>query len=277
MVTRNNFQFPREILTFRHPTFAPLHHYTRALSALRRAGTPRARHWAHISLRVDGTGLTTTPIPYHGHAVELALDFTTHRLTASTSRGERGEFSLHGQPLSQFWGEVNALLAAFGVNLSAAKPDYPDAPPSYDSFIVQNYWRALLQIYLLLAQFRGEQRQPTSPVQFWSHHFDLAMLWFSGRLVPGQDPNDEENADEQMNFGFSFGDESLPEPYLYITAYPLPAGLVDSPLPGPAYWHTQGWNGAVLPYESLVDAPEPDTLVLNFWRTVLERGSELMK
>ena len=42
------------------------------------------------------------------------------------------------------------------------------------------------------------------------------------RKIPGQDPADEESSDKQMNFGFTFGDEGIPEPYFYITAYPLP-------------------------------------------------------
>ena len=28
-----------------------------------------------------------------------------------------------------------------------------------------------------------------------------------------------------MNFGFTFGDENIPQPYFYVTAYPMPDGL----------------------------------------------------
>jgi|SRR5581483_1228782 len=110
-----------------------------------------------------------------------------------------------------------------------------------------------------------------------SHHFDLALLWFSGRKVPGQDPNDAENADEQMNFGFSVGDEGIPEPYFYITAYPLPKNFVGAPLPHGAYWHTDGWNGAVLLYKALVATDAPDARLLDFWRAAQKYGAELMR
>jgi hypothetical protein len=94
--------------------------------------------------------------------------------------------------------------------------------------------------------------------------------------VPGQDPANEEYADEQINFGFSPGDESIPHPYFYITAYPLPDGLTDTPLPGEAYWQTEGFTGAILMYEALVGADDPADTLLTFLRTVQQAGAKLM-
>lgn len=271
------FHFPSELLHFQHPSFAPVHHYTRALGAIRRALTPRQKHWAHVSLRVNGTGLTTTPIPYESEAFELALDFVTHRVMIQTSRGAVWETRLRGQPLSQFWNELNDALAEMKIFPNAIKPDYADAAPSYEEHCVENYWRALSHVDILLKQFQGELREETSPVQFWAHHFDLAMLWFSGRLVPGQDPSKEEFADEQMNFGFAGGDEKIPEPYFYVTAYPLPKNFIGSPLPTGAQWHTDGWHGAALLYKTLAASNEPAALLLEFWRDAQQRGAALMR
>lgn len=269
-------QFPTDILTFSHPSFEPLHHYTYAVSAIRRALKPRQKHWYHASLHVNSAGLTTTPMRLDDTAVELALDLVSHRVHLTTSRGELWSIRLRGQPLSQFWGALNAAFTAFNLPLNLSKPDYPDAPAVYDTPLIENYWRALSQVDLLLKQFQSELREETSPVQFWSHNFDLAVLWFSGRLVPGQDPKNEEYADEQMNFGFSPGDGGIPEPYFYITAYPLPDKFVGSPLPEGAYWHTQGWNGAVLLYKTLAASSNPAPLLLDFLRTTQKRGAELM-
>lgn len=272
----SDFQFPPEILHFNHPSYEPLHHSTRAVGAMRRALTPRQKHWWHVSLRVNATGLTTTPIPYKNESFEIALDLVAHRVVVNTSRGEQWATRLRGQPLSQFWKELNDALATMDIQPNAPKPDYADAPSSYDAARIENYWRALSQVDILLKQFQGELRAETSPVQFWSHHFDLAMLWFSGRLVPGQDAANEEYADEQMNFGFSVGDEKIPEPYFYVTAYPLPENFIGSPLPNGAEWHTDGWNGALLSYKKVVAAREPDALLLDFWQSVQKRGAELM-
>ena len=80
-----------------------------------------------------------------------------------------------------------------------------------------------------------------------------------------------------MNFGFSPGDSGIPEPYFYITAYPLPDKLVGSPLQQGAYWHTEGWNGAVLLYKTLAASPHPESLFLEYLRTTQRHGAELMK
>jgi len=247
------------------------------LSAIRRELAPRQKHWYHASLRVNGAGLTTTPMPLEGAAVELALDLTAHRVILTTSRGEQWSTRLRGQPLSEFWNELTAAFAALRLPFNFPKPDQPDAPVAYDTALIENYWRALSQVDLLLKQFQSELRQETSPVQFWSHHFDLAMLWFSGRLVPGQDPANEEYADEQMNFGFSLGDKGIPEPYFYITAYPTPKDFANSPLPQGACWQTDGWTGAVLLYKTLAASTTPTTLLLDYLRTVQKRGVSLMR
>ena len=95
--------------------------------------------------------------------------------------------------------------------------------------------------------------------------------------MPGQDPDNEEYADEQMNFGFTPGDESIPEPYFYITAYPMPDGLTDAALPADAIWYTEGFSGAVMKYEALVNAADPGSKLLDFMRTVQQAGASLMK
>ena len=102
------------------------------------------------------------------------------------------------------------------------------------------------------------------------------MLWFTGRHVPGEDPANPRRFDEQMNFGFSTGDASLPEPYFYATAYPLPAALPATPLPPGVEWFHNGWQGAVLRYARLVDVPDAEARLLDYWRTVQRAGAKLM-
>jgi hypothetical protein len=88
---------------------------------------------------------------------------------------------------------------------------------------------------------------------------------------------DEENADEQMNFGFAPGDDAVPEPYFYVTAYPMPDSLVDSALPDGATWHTDSFTGALLTYAEVLDAPDPAEKVLDFLRSVQQAGASLMQ
>ena len=134
--------------------------------------------------------------------------------------------------------------------------------------------RMLGSIAAVLEDFRATIREEKSPIQVWPHHFDLSMIWLPGPKVPGHDPADEEHADKQMNFGFAFGDESIPEPYFYVTAYPLPDTLPDAHLPDGTTWHSQGFNGAVLLYRDLAAMQDPATYLLDMWNGLMEAARD---
>ena len=69
----------------------------------------------------------------------------------------------------------------------------------------------------------------------------------------------------------------MPEPYFYATAYPLPPALAATPWPADVVWHNQGWNGAVLPYARLVNAPDAEERLLAYWRAFQQAGARLMQ
>jgi hypothetical protein len=82
------------------------------------------------------------------------------------------------------------------------------------------------------------------PVRVWPHHFDV------GSVLPlaGHDGKH----DATVGVGLSPGDEGIPEPYWYVTLWPLPG----EPRPELAVgrWHTTAWTGAVLTGSELVAA-----------------------
>jgi hypothetical protein len=252
--------------------------YAQLLGKIRRDLAPRQKHWWHVSLHATATGLTTTPVPAGSLTFEMLLDLTAHALVITTSQGERIQMDLRGQPLADFCQTTLDALDILGIRPAVDRSQFTDTRPgSYDTAAVSTFWQALAQIDASLKQFRGELRQETSPVQLWPHHFDLAMLWFSGRQVADQDPDNEEYADEQMNFGFSTGDESVPDAYFYVTAYPWPAGLEQSELVSGAYWRQEGWRGAVLPYATVSESATPRETLLTFLRQCQQAGAATMK
>ncbi len=252
--------------------------YAQVLGKIRRALTPQQKHWWHISLRVAASGLTTTPIPAGDRTFELLLDFAHHRLLLTTSHGQRRDFPLTGQSAKAFKEEILTVLAELGFEPQIDRDLFDDySAGTYDRAAVFNYWQALAQIDATLKEFSYGFRGESSPVQLWPHHFDLGVNWFSGRLIPDQDPGDPEWSDEQMNFGFSTGDSGIPNPYFYITAYPVPDGLTDTELPDGAYWQSEGWTGAVLPYQVVVSDNNGKAHLLRFLRTVHKAGSERMR
>ena len=271
-------QFPPLALTDWQPTRDTLHGYAEVVGAVRGALSPSQKYSGHRSLLAAAAGLATGPIPYGPLTFELLLDLSAHRLVLTTSRGRLWQQRLRGQSQAAFFDEVTGALAAQGISVNLDRTQYANAAPGvYDVAAVERFWEALSQIDQVLKRFRGELRGETSPVQLWPHHLDIAVLWFSGRRVPGQENAKPANADEQMNFGFSTGDGGLPEPYFYVTAYPLPAALPATPVPPGAEWHTEGWNGAVLRYAELRGEGDAEERLLTYLRTYQQAGMALMK
>ncbi len=256
------------------PTRDTLQGYVTILGRLRAGLTPPQPHWQHISVRVGTGGLTTTPLSLpDGGRLEMRLDLEQHSLIVDSRTS--WQLALAGQPPQTLGETVIAKLAEEGwmppIDAGTLSPD-----GAWDRQAIAAYWQALTFTHAVLAEFRAGLPGSTTPIQLWPHHFDLAVNWFSGRKVPGYDPEDLEWADEQMGFGFSTGDGGIPDPYYYVTAYPWPEAIVESPLPALAHWHREGWNGAVLRYDALLAASDPSRLLLSFLRRAQEAGAACM-
>ncbi len=270
--------FPDLSLQSWRPTRDTVQAYAEVLSAVRKAMAPREKHWWNISLQVTAAGLTTTPMPAGERVVGLLLSLVDHRLDIVTNRGERADIELRGQTATVFCDAVLSALDRMDI-----KPTIDRAPfgamgaGNYDKTAVARFWQVLPSVDAALKRLKSEHRGESGAVQFWPHHFDVALLMFSGRRVPGTDPADEEAADENMNFGFLPGDEGIAQPYFYATAYPTPSGFAGARLPEGAHWHTEGWTGAVLPYAALRSLDRPADRILDFFRAARDAGFSRMR
>jgi hypothetical protein len=65
----------------------------------------------------------------------------------------------------------------------------------YDIEAIGRFRQAINWVDAAFKTFKGGLREESGPVQIFPHHMDVSMNWFSGRLVPGIDPADEESAD----------------------------------------------------------------------------------
>ena len=268
--------FPPLQLDKWEPTRNTIQSYAQVIGKVRHTFSPAQKHWWHVGLHTRATGLTTTPILANGLIIELQLDFCEHRLLITTNQGERLEIPLEGQSPAEFCTEVCDALATWGIQSDENEVKFEDDTPGvYDKTAVSTFWTAFSQIDSIFKIFKASLREETSLIQLWPHHFDLAMLWLSGRLIPDQDPANAENADEQMNFGFVTGDGGIPEPYFYVTAYPVPENFTDSPLLDGAYWQTEGWTGAILPYAQLVETKNPQEKLLTFLKAAHQAGKKI--
>ena len=250
-----------------------IHAYSRVAGAWARESRKKRKHWWHASLRPSIYGLTTGVI-YGAADFEIELDLANSRVCVRTCASEVNE-RLAGQSSKQVAATIRHTLMSAGVDesLTPAKDLVTDEEfEGYSADQAGLMQQAIASVAAALEDFRAELREEKSPIQVWPHHFDLSMIWLPGTKIAGQDPADEEHSDKQMNFGFAFGDEGIPEPYLYVTAYPLPDELPKAPLPEGTTWRSDGFSGAVLFYRDLARMEDPHAYLLGLWKGLLEAG-----
>lgn len=239
-----------------------LHRWARLAGAVRRQCSPQRKHWWHIGLVPSARGFTTTPFATPHGSAELELDLHRGELRLIADDAREQHVSLAKDPAAAGRDELLAALAT--LEASPALPSF-DGPTTgeYDAAAAHRYLRVLHAVATALRQLQAECNEETSPLQLWSHHFDLALSWFSGRAVPGKEHCDPDERNESVTVGFSTGDDGAPEPYLYALAYPWPPGAEALPLPA-GRWHGGGWHGAYLPWDAAAGCDDPTAAVLTF-------------
>jgi len=248
-----------------------LHQRVRAVGAAAKRLAEPQPHWWHAAL-VPGDGeLATRPLLGADGPFGLVVDLRDHRVFV-----EGGGVIPLSLPGERFLAALSGALSAAGGEVDLEPDDYP-SPDVYDPDAAAHFAAVLGRLAPVLASAPSGVGGGTGPVNFWPHHFDLAVSWFSGRLVPGVDPADEEHAAEQVTLGFSTGDETVDEPYCYATAYPLPDDLVGATLPTPARWITEGFTGGLLPYGAALATGAPDGAIGAFFRTFVAEAALRMR
>ncbi len=84
------------------PTYETLHLWTQIIGKIKMASLPWVNHSWHVTLHITPTGLTTENMPYKDRNFQIDLDFITHQLKITTSKGELRQFDLHAFPLRNF-------------------------------------------------------------------------------------------------------------------------------------------------------------------------------
>lgn len=112
--------------------------------------------------------------------------------------------------------------------------------------------RVLTALYASAAELLEEVARSTdgaSPVRCWPHHFDIATL-VTVRPARGEEPA------RTVGVGMAPMGGGYESWYWYVTPWPYASAEALAPLTAPAFWHTEGWTGAVLLGADVVAAPE---------------------
>ncbi|HWH15573.1 MAG TPA: DUF5996 family protein [Miltoncostaeaceae bacterium] len=274
------------------PTKQTVHRLTQIVGKVRMALVPFRNHWWHVTLYPSATGLTTGLMPYGARSVQIDLDLVAHRLEVRTSDGGRAVVPLaDGVCVADLYAGLFAALAEVDVAVTvdprpfdlggSPRLDEDRGHASYDADAVTRWWTVLRRTEHVLLRFGAGFTGKASPVHLFWHSFDLAHGRFSGRPaapIPGADPvTAAAYSHEVVAVGWWPGDDRrTPFPAFYSYTAPEPAGLRDRPLrPAAAEWQDTG-NGsmAILPYDAVREAADPEGDLLAFFETAYAAGAE---
>ena len=277
MVDQVSREFP-DLTKFKdNEAFEIWHKYLLLIGKVRAQFSIPQKHWWHVALIPSLHGLTTGLLEHNGVIFEIEINFYMATLSINYPESVTTNITLKGQSSKKLHSQLSQEFQKKKIVLDIDQAVLSDL--NTDQFSISHAKTMADTLHFINHAFthvRNPQREETGPVLLWPHHFDIAFLWFSGRLIPDSDPADAEHSDEQMNIGFSFGDDSVPEAYFYISAYPWQQEFIQGPLPEGAYWHTDGFNAAVLPAKILHANNNPQKYLQDFTLQVIETGKQLM-
>lgn len=250
--------------------------YAQLISAIKGKLIPHQKNWEEYSLKVYAKGFTSAPIPIETdsgiEALDLNLNLIEHKLKIFY-KDNRDEINLEQVTIADFTNKLLEILKKYGIKVDKLDDNFfVEDKLIYDRNEIIKLWNLFRQVYFLFLEFRGTTLFEASNINFWPHHFDLALLLFSGKIIDGQDKTNWDYSREQMNFGLSSGDGGIQQPYFYVTTYPFNKTLMNIKIPEFAEWHTEGWNGLVIRLDKIANQKENISSLLNLFTELLSKN-----
>ncbi len=258
------------------PTRETLHLYAHAIGVIPRVHTISHPKWWNVSLKIQPSGLVTDNMPLPGGGIfHLRMDLLTHQIILATSDGRHQTFDMRaGMTGTEMGDAVIKAVAGLGLSGEYSRQRFEsDEPRVYDAEVVGRYFTALVNADQIFKKHLARLEGDTGPVQVWPHGFDLSSEWFGTCCIQVQEQDETKAYPAQLNLGFYPGNNN-DDSYFYSNPFPFEADkLLDKPLPPGARWHTEGWQGTLLPYKALINDPDPESRLLDYAQAVFRIAS----
>jgi len=266
------------------PTRRTLHLVAQAVSVVSRTHGKFHPKWRHVSLKVRSDGLVTDRIALpNGGEIWFKIDLRQHKAILYRDRLQdlisddniirefRLTGGLSGLTATQFGDQVLGSVADLGLSGDYDRARFEnDDPREYDPQAAEFFLQALVSADRVFKKHRSQLSGEIGPVQFWPHGFDLAFEWFGTRVETSENNREIQEIPSQLNLGFYPGDPDNP-PYFYSNPWPFDAQkLLGQSLPVGVSWHTEGWQGTILPYDELAGVRDAEERLANYAQVVFE-------
>jgi len=253
-------------------TKAAIQKYAEILTKIKSNLLPHTKNSEEHSLKFFANGFTTTPMLIKSDSgtetLEMNLNLNLNELEIKIGK-DAFSVGLLKSDIESFVIEFKEIFTNFSLPTQLLENlTHNDHKLNYSLADADLIWTILSSNYFTFVDFKASIMNETSNVNFWPHHFDIAMLIFSGKIIEGQDISNWSYSREQMNFGFLLGDENINTPYFYATVYPFDNHLLETNLKNGGYWYQENWNGAILELESVTDDIIQSKKIIEFFNEV---------
>ena len=251
-----------------------IHLYSQLIGFIKSSLVPHNKNWEEHALQIYTKGFTTGVMPViendNYSALELNINLVEHKLKIFY-KNIRDEIDLEQSSIKSFTQLLLSKLESYGITIESVNEKFfMNSKLFYDRSEIENIWNLTRPIYFILHKFKSSLLLETSNINFWAHHFDLALLVFSGNTIDDKDNSKWDSSREQMNFGFSYGDSEFDEPYFYITSYPSDHSLFEIDLPYIASKHNSSWKGILIKLSDLKDNTINEEILLNIFNELIK-------
>ena len=253
------------------------HYAVQALAGVGRAVLAQADDDSHTSLTWDAThgAFLGQPLPDGRRAGLRLADLT---LLMVSPDGAHDSESLDKLTLDDAAAWFAEALGAEPATIRAIPYDLPSHALVHGAgFDPGRHARALAALsawysaadeaLAALAATSEQDLDAVSPIRTWPHHFDHACLFYP-TAARGE-------AAASVGCGFSPGDDTYPEPYLYVSPWPYPSAEGLTALPA-GHWHTAGFTAAVLPATALAMRDDARIVIADFLQAALSASLQAL-
>ena len=194
--------------------------YCRLVGAIRETLSTPLPHSSHTNLLVCDRGFTTSLIQKNSveqaQNFEVILDLLNRKLLIESNYREILNVALTGQSLNALCDETCSLLTDIGIKPPIERPSFIDGERGrFEIEPIKIYWENVKILGMLLEKIKMELSGEVSSVQLRPDDLSLILNWYADYKEETNSPSTQE-----IEFGFSTGDEKISEAYLYVSEFP---------------------------------------------------------
>jgi hypothetical protein len=245
-----------------------LQKYCRLVGAIRETLSMPLPRSLHTNLLICKNGFTTSLIPKNEQSpdqlFEVIIDLIHKRLQIESNYREPLSIALTGQSLNALCDETCSLLIDIGVKPPLERPSFLDGSRGqFDSTAVKAYWKAVSTTNRVLKKIKSELGKVAGPIQLRVDNLTLSLTWYCKAVFGNYSV-------EQIEFGFSTGNDLFEEAFFFIATFPDEQALKKIISDKKIYSLTKDNSKLILPYSEVSKTKNSKQTLLNFYRRVLQ-------